>query len=177
VLAEDLRIQRLVEDLLLLARADERALPARRRHVDLDDLVFDEARRLRDGTGLHIAVGAVSASRVDGDADGLRRVLRNLGDNAARHANIRISFGLGERDGAAVLAVDDDGPGIPEADRERVLERFVRLDDARARDAGGSGLGLAIVAELVAAHGGAVSVACSPFGGARVEVSLPRAVR
>jgi signal transduction histidine kinase len=177
VLAEDLRIQRLVEDLLLLARADEHALPARRRQVDLDDLVFDEARRLRDGTGLHIDVGAVSAGRVDGDAEGLRRVLRNLGDNAARHAGTRIGFALGERDGAAVLAVDDDGPGIPAGDRERVLERFVRLDDARGRDAGGSGLGLAIVAELVAAHGGAVSVTGSPLGGARVEVSLPRAGR
>jgi signal transduction histidine kinase len=175
VLAEDLRMQRLVEDLLLLARADEHALPPRRRHVDLDDLVFDEARRLRDATGLHVDVGAVSAARVAGDATGLRQVLRNLGDNAARHASTRIAFALAERDGAAVLAVDDDGPGIPEADRERVMERFVRLDDARARDGGGSGLGLAIVAELVAAHGGAVGIADSPMGGARVEVSLPRA--
>jgi signal transduction histidine kinase len=174
VLAEDLRIERLVEDLLLLARADEHALPARRRQVDLDDLVFDEARRLRDATCLRIEVGEVSAGRVDGDAEGLRRVLRNLGDNAARHASSRISFALGERDGTAVLVVDDDGPGIPEADRERVLERFVRLDDARARDAGGSGLGLAIVAELVAAHGGTVALAGGPLGGARVEVSLPR---
>jgi signal transduction histidine kinase len=174
VLAEDLRIERLVADLLLLARADEHALPARRREVDLDDLVFDEARRLRATTDLQIDVGAVSAGRIDGDADGLRRVLRNLGDNAARHACGRISFALGQRDGAAVLVVDDDGAGIPEADRERVLERFVRLDDARARDAGGSGLGLAIVAELVAAHGGTVGLAASPLGGVRVEVILPR---
>jgi signal transduction histidine kinase len=174
VLAEDLRIERLVADLLLLARADEHALPARRREVDLDDLVFDEARRLRATTDLQIDVGAVSAGRIDGDADGLRRVLRNLGDNAARHAGGRISFALGQRDGAAVLVVDDDGAGIPEADRERVLERFVRLDDARARDAGGSGLGLAIVAELVAAHGGTVGLAASPLGGVRVEVILPR---
>jgi signal transduction histidine kinase len=175
VLAEDLRVQRLVEDLLLLARADEQALPPRRRQVDLDDLVFDEARRLRDATGLHVDVGAVSAGRVEGDPAGLRRVLRNLGDNAARHASTRVGFALAERDGAAVLVVDDDGPGIPEGDRERVLERFVRLDDARARDAGGSGLGLAIVAELVAAHGGAVGIADSPLGGARIQVTLPRA--
>jgi signal transduction histidine kinase len=175
VLAEDLRIQRLVEDLLLLARADDHALPLRRRHVDLDDLVFEEARRLRDASGLRVDTGAVSAGRVDGDADGLRRVLRNLGENAARHAGGRVGFAVAERDGTVVLAVDDDGPGIPAADRERVLKRFVRLDDARARDAGGSGLGLAIVAELVTAHGGAVSVADSPLGGARVEVSLPRA--
>jgi signal transduction histidine kinase len=173
VLAEDLRIQRLVEDLLLLAYADEHTLRLRRRPVDLDDLVLDEARQLRDGTGLGVDTTAVSAGRIDGDAAGLRRVLRNLGDNAARHARARIAFTLAERDGTVVLAVDDDGPGIPEADRERVLERFVRLDDARSRDAGGSGLGLAIVNQLVAAHAGTISIAGSPLGGARVEVSLP----
>jgi signal transduction histidine kinase len=101
-------------------------------------------------------------------------VLCNLGDNAARHAAGRLTFALAERDGLVLLGVDDDGPGIPEADRARVLERFVRLDDARARDDGGSGLGLAIVAELAAAHGGTVAVAASPLGGARVEVRLPR---
>jgi len=174
VLAEDLRVQRLVEDLLLLARADEHTLGLRRRPVDLDDLVFDEARRLRDATVARVDTTAVSAGRVEGDAAVLRRVLRNLGDNAARHARGRISFALAEHDGVVVVAVDDDGPGIPEADRDRVLERFVRLDDARARDAGGSGLGLAIVAELVAAHGGTLAVAGSPLGGARIEVTLPR---
>jgi signal transduction histidine kinase len=174
VLAEDLRLQRLAEDLLLLTRADEHSLALRRRPVDLDDLVFEEARRLRDTAGLRVDTTAVSGGRVDGDAAGLRRVLRNLGDNAASHAGGRLAFSVAERDGAVVLAVDDDGPGIPEADRERVFRRFVRLDDARARDDGGSGLGLAIVAELVAAHGGTVAVASSPLGGARVEVILAR---
>ena len=116
----------------------------------------------------------MSAGRVDGDAAGLRRVLRNLGDNAARHARGHLAFSVAERDGRVLVEVDDDGPGIPEADRERVFERFVRLDDARARDDGGSGLGLAIVAELVAAHGGTVAIAPSPLGGARLEVTLPR---
>jgi signal transduction histidine kinase len=174
VLAEDLRLQRLAEDLLLLTRADEHTLALRRRPVDLDDLVFEEAGRLRDGTGLRVDTTAVSAGRVDGDAAGLRRVLRNLGDNAARHAAGRLALSLAERDGLVLLGVDDDGPGIPEPDRARVFERFVRLDDARARDDGGSGLGLAIVAELAAAHGGTVAVAASPLGGARVEVTLPR---
>jgi len=174
VLAEDLRLQRLAEDLLLLTRADEHILALRRRPVDLDDLVFEEARRLRDSSGLRVDTTAVSAGRVDGDAAGLRRVLRNLGDNAARHAADRLAFSLAERDGLVLLGVDDDGPGIPEADRARVFERFVRLDDARARDDGGSGLGLAIVAELAAAHGGTVAMAASPLGGARVEVTLPR---
>jgi signal transduction histidine kinase len=174
VLAEDLRLQRLAEDLLLLTRADEHTLALRRRPVDLDDLVFDEARRLRGVSGLRVDTARVSAGRVEGDAAGLRRVLRNLGDNATRHANRRVAFSLAERDGVVLLEVDDDGPGVPEADRERVFERFVRLDDARARDDGGSGLGLAIVAELVAAHGGTVTLASSPIGGTRVEVSLPR---
>ena len=173
VLAEDLRMQRLVEDLLLLASADEHTLQLPRRPVDLDDLVFDEARRLRDATGLRVDTTAVSAGRIDGDISGLRRVLRNLGDNAARHARTRIQFALAAHDSAVVLAVDDDGPGIPDRDRDRVLERFVRLDDARARDAGGSGLGLAIAAELVAAHGGTIGIAGSALGGARIEVHLP----
>jgi signal transduction histidine kinase len=162
VLAEDLRVQRLVEDLLLLASADEHTLQAPRRPVDLDDLLFAEARRLRDATDLRVDTSAVSAGQVDGDLAGLRRVLGNLGDNAARHARTRISFALAENDSVVVLAVDDDGPGIPGADRNRVLERFVRLDDARARDAGGSGLGLAIASELIAAHGGTISIADSP---------------
>jgi signal transduction histidine kinase len=174
VLAEDLRLQRLTEDLLLLTRADERSLAPRRRPVDLDDLVLEEARRLRDATGLRVDTTAVSAGRVAGDAAGLRRVLRNLGDNASRHARERLALSVADRDATVVLAVDDDGPGIPDADRERVFERFVRLDGARARDDGGSGLGLAIVAELAAAHGGTVAVAASPLGGARVEVWLPR---
>ena len=174
VLAEDLRLQRLAEDLLLLTQVDEHTLAMRRRPVDLDDLVFDEARRLREATGLRVDTTAVSAGRVDGDAAGLRRMLRNLGDNAARHAAGRLGLSVAEGGGGMVrLVVDDDGPGIPEADRERVFERFVRLDGARARADGGSGLGLAIVAELVAAHGGTVGVASSPLGGARVEVTLP----
>jgi signal transduction histidine kinase len=159
--------------LLLLTRADEHTLALRRRPVDLDDLVFEEARRLRDATDLRIDVGRVSAARVHGDPAGLHRILHNLGDNAAQHASTHVMFALDERDGAAVLTVDDDGPGIPEADRARVFERFVRLDDARARDDGGSGLGLAIVAELVAAHGGTVAVASSPLRGACIEVTLP----
>lgn len=172
VLAEDLRVQRLVEDLLVLARADEGAVAARRQPVDLDDLVFEEAGRLRRETRLVVDTSAVSAGRVAGDAAALRRVVRNLAENAARHADATVAFALTERDGRVVLRVDDDGPGIPPADRQRVFGRFVRLDAARSRDAGGSGLGLAIVSDLVAAHGGTVTVDDSHLGGARVEVSF-----
>lgn len=176
VLAEDLRIQQLVSDLLLLAGADEqRQIP--HRTVDLDDLVFAAARDLRAGTRLQIDTTAVSPARLDGDAAGLRRMLGNVVENAARYARGRIALALTEAGGTVLLAIDDDGPGIPPADRERVLERFVRLDDARARDGGGSGLGLAIVAELAGAHGGTVAITGSTLGGARVEISLPALVQ
>jgi signal transduction histidine kinase len=171
--AESLRMQALVEDLLLLARADDEPPPHRRAAVDVDDLVLAEAARLRAETTLRVDTTGVAAARVAGDAAALRRVLRNLVDNAARHATQRIGLCVAQRDGAAVLCVDDDGPGIPQAERDRVFERFVRLDEGRARADGGSGLGLAIVAEVVRAHGGAVAVADSPLGGARVTVRLP----
>ena len=137
VLAEELRMQRLVEDMLLLARADEHAAP-QRAAVDLDDLVFEEARRLRSTTAVRVDTSAVGAARVQGDVDGLRRVVRNLADNAARHAAGRIDLALSEHGGEVRLTIDDDGPGIPESERERVLKRFVRLDEARSRDDGGS---------------------------------------
>jgi signal transduction histidine kinase len=141
--------------------------------VDLDDLVFEEARRLRSTTAVVVDTSAVGAARVDGDSEGLRRAVRNLADNAARHAAGHIDLALSEHGGEARLTIDDDGPGIPEAERERVLKRFVRLDEARSRDDGGSGLGLAIVDEVVRGHGGSVFIGRSPKGGARVEVTLP----
>jgi signal transduction histidine kinase len=174
VLAEDTRMQRLVEDLLLLARADESTSPVRRQPVDLDDVVFEVAAGLRQSSSLRVDTTAVSAGRVAGDPSQLQRMVQNLADNAARHARATVGFVLREdAAGTTELCVDDDGPGIAEADRKRIFERFVRLDGARTRDAGGSGLGLAIVAEIVAAHGGTVTIGTSPLGGARFKVSLP----
>ena len=171
---EAVRMQRLVDDLLLLARADEGAPVAPRRPVDLDDLVLEELRRLRAATGLRIDGTAVGAARVAGDEDALRRLVRNLGENAARHARTRVVFTLADPgDGRVRLVVEDDGPGIPAADRARVFERFVRLDESRSRGAGGAGLGLAIVAEVAAAHGGSVRVE----DGARFVVTLPSGER
>jgi signal transduction histidine kinase len=173
--AESLRMQSIVDDLLMLARADANTLIEARRPVDLDDLVLAEARRLRDREGPTVDTRGLAAARIDGDPAALRRVLRNLGDNAARHARSRIAVAVSEQDGWAELMVDDDGPGVPLADRDRVFERFVRLDCGRARADGGSGLGLAIVAEVVAAHGGTVALGDSPLGGARITVRLPGA--
>ena len=91
-------------------------------------------------------------------------MVRNLVDNAARHADGAIALALRETGDHVELSVEDDGLGIAEDQRERVFERFVRLDEARARDAGGSGLGLAIVKEIVAAHGGTVTVSSAAAG-------------
>ncbi|MBC2901559.1 sensor histidine kinase [Streptomyces cupreus] len=173
---EAVRMQRLVDDLLLLARADESALAATRRPVDVDDLVLEEARSLRSGTDLAIDSTGVGAARVIGDSEALRRLVRNLGENAARHARARVAFALTDTgDGQVRLTVEDDGPGVPPADRKRVFDRFVRLDESRARGAGGAGLGLAIVAEVAAAHRGRAEVGEGDLGGARFVVTLPSA--
>lgn len=174
VLDEGARLESLVQGMLVLARADERALTRPTALVDLDDILFAEARRLRDSTSLTIDSSGVAAAQLRGDAGLLAQLVRNLVDNAVRHA--RSSVGLAVRtndaDGAVVLIVDDDGQGVPEADRQRVFERFVRLDEARARDGGGSGLGLAIVREIAAAHGGDVAASTAESGGARFVVTM-----
>jgi signal transduction histidine kinase len=98
--------------------------------------------------------------------------VRNLVDNAERYARSRVEVSVRCEPDAVVLAVDDDGPGIREADRSRVFERFTRLDEGRTRDDGGTGLGLAIVRSIVDRSGGTVAILDSPLGGTRVEVRL-----
>jgi signal transduction histidine kinase len=172
VLADAIRMQRLVDDLLAIAVADASALDAAHREaVDLDEIVLAEARRLHTNTALTVDTRAVSGAQVDGNADQLLRVVRNLLDNAARHARSQVVVSLTESNDDVTLRVVDDGPGIPDADRERVFERFARLDDERDRDGGGAGLGLAIVHEVVVAHGGSVAVENAP--GAAFTVVLP----
>ncbi|MEK6312138.1 MAG: ATP-binding protein, partial [Curtobacterium sp.] len=171
VLDEGARLEDLVTSLLLLTRVDERGVE-RDTAVDLDDVVLVEAVRLR-GLGVTVDAGAVGAARAAGDPVLLGRVVRNLVDNAARHAGSKVVLGLAVDAREVVLTVDDDGTGVPVEQRERVFERFVRLDEGRARDAGGSGLGLAIVHDVVRAHGGSVAVSDAPGGGARFVVRLP----
>ena len=170
---EGLRMQELVDALLLLTRLDENA-PLQRAPIDLDDLALAEAARLR-AAGTTVDATGVSAARVLGDERMLGRLVRNLVDNAARHANSTVRISVSQREGSSVLTVDDDGAGIPPADRERVFDRFVRLDEGRSRDAGGSGLGLAIVRAIAESAGGSVRVDASPAGGARFVVELPAA--
>ena len=147
VLAEDERMEATVSELLDLARLDElpegtpiESLP----EVDLDELVHDET--MHDHRVL-ISTTRVSAGRVHGRREQLARVVRNLLDNADRHARTMVAIELhnDSEAGAVELTVDDDGPGIPVEDRERVFDRFTRLDDGRARDAGGLGIGLSMV--------------------------------
>ncbi|MFV2172216.1 sensor histidine kinase [Actinomadura sp. LOL_016] len=170
------RLQHLAADLLLLARLDAGDRPASSEPVDLADLVRDELRRRPAGPrALAFEADVADAPWVPGSRVRLARVLSNLLDNAERHAATGIRVRLGVRDGATVLQVADDGAGVPPDDRERIFERFVRLDEARSRDDGGAGLGLAITHDLVRTHGGEITVGDAPEGGALFEVRLPLA--
>lgn len=166
--AEVLRMQGLVDDLLLLARVGSRRLVLT--DVDLADLCRRTARTTeaaRRSRPVHVEV--TGAGRASADEGSLARVLRNLLDNATRHAAGRVLVTV--TDGTVV--VEDDGNGLAEEDRERVFERFVRLGEARGREAGGSGLGLAIVREIAREHGGDVELAASPLGGLAATLRLP----
>jgi signal transduction histidine kinase len=155
---------------LLLARSDASARPALTTRVDLSTVVKEVAGRYPTVT-LDVADGPLW---IVGEADGIGRVVANLLDNAVRHSRSRVAV-TARPDGATqVVTVTDDGPGIPEADRERVFQRFTRLDDGRARDAGGAGLGLAIVRELVDRHRGQVTLGDAEPG-LRVELRFPAA--
>ncbi|MFD7223011.1 sensor histidine kinase [Streptomyces sp. NPDC059892] len=177
------RLHGLVEDLLALARSEDPAPRGPHTVVDLDEVVLAEVRRQHGLTGARVDARGVSAGRVRGDAEALRRVVRNLLDNARRHAARQVRVTLAEHGGSVELTVSDDGAGVPPEDRTRIFERFTRLDEARSREAGGSGLGLAIVATIVTAHGGTIHADQDPpveeggLGGARLVIRLPPAGR
>jgi two-component system OmpR family sensor kinase len=166
--AEMARIERLVEDLLTLARLDEGA-PLRRRPVDLGPYL----RGLAEGEA-GVDIGALAAGTLDADPDRLAQVLRNLLANARRHAGAegRVELSAAGRGGRLTICVDDDGPGIPPAERARVFDRFHRSEAARDRDSGGSGLGLSIARSIVELHGGRIRIGDSALGGARLSVEL-----
>jgi signal transduction histidine kinase len=194
VLAETCQLQALVEDLLLLARHDTGPPSPGPRTVELGDVVREEARLVRRTAPVEVVVdvSAVAPCRVTGDAGQLGRVVRNLLDNAARHAAAKVTVALDSSGDRVRLTVSDDGPGIDPADREFVFRRFSRLDAARQRPdrpgaggMGGTGLGLAIAHDIVMAHGGTIAVADHtgggpdgtsggrPPAGARIVVELP----
>ncbi|HUH69654.1 MAG TPA: HAMP domain-containing sensor histidine kinase [Mycobacterium sp.] len=173
LLPEAQRMHTLIEDLLLLARADEQSLVLRKEEMALDDLAEVEAARARREAGCTVHTD-ICPTRLIADPAAMSRVIRNLVDNAVRHANSRIAIEVSSQNGTAILTISDDGPGIAPAERTRVFERFVRLDSDRSRSGGGAGLGLAIVAEVVAAHGGTVTIDDRPGGGTKMIVALPQ---
>ncbi|HEY3436298.1 MAG TPA: HAMP domain-containing sensor histidine kinase [Actinotalea sp.] len=166
---EVLRMQGLIDDLLLLARVG--SAPTTRTSLDLAGIARAAAdasvgpRAARPEVQVHVT-GSGGAT---GDAVAVERAVRNLVDNAVRHATSRV--GITVTDGA--VRVEDDGHGVPEEDRERVFERFVRLEEARGREAGGSGLGLAIAREIAREDGGDVVLAGSGLGGLSATITLP----
>jgi len=170
VLAETVRLDAIVGDLLTLARQEETAADSL--SVDHGQVATDEAARARR-VPVAVSVDLDDDVHVEGDPDGLQRTVRHLLDNAARHARERVDVSVAREAGEVTLIVDDDGNGVPDHERERILERFVRLDEARTRDAGGAGLGLAVVRDVVVGHGGTVLVGTAPAGGARFEIRLP----
>ncbi len=170
--SEAVRMGSLVDQLLLLARSDAGTLPFLDHPVDLDDVLRDVLTSTPTGA-LTVRTRRLEPVQVRGNAALLEQVVRNLVENAVRHAMSGVDLWLTSDGTTAVVTVDDDGPGIAPADRAEVFHRFVRLDDSRDRSRGGVGLGLAIVAEIVRIHSGSVEVAESPAGGARFTVRLP----
>ena len=168
------RLSGLAEDLLLLARADAHSRPpAQLNSVDARDLVAEMARAYADAR-IPVSLVASEPVMIMVDAEELRRAVGNLVDNAVRHAHTRVQIAACVDHDQAVISVSDDGPGIPPADRERVFERFTRLDDARQRSSGGAGLGLAIVRELITRAGCAVALTVAePPWHTRAELRLP----
>jgi signal transduction histidine kinase len=175
LLAEEARLEAVITDLLLLASLDESAA-SEQVVIDVAELATEEARRRApDREGVAIEVEAPAGSLVHGSRTQLRRAVVNLLDNAGRHARSTVRLSVHQRDGRVRVLVDDDGPGIPEADRERVFERFTRLDEHRSRTgtSGGAGLGLSLVRRIAELHAGTATVDTAPLGGARLVVDLP----
>lgn len=169
-LIDQTRLELLVDDLLMLAKVTGKDVRSAER-VDLGELITDEVAAADDRrvtVTWHDDPPVVVA-----DDRTVARVVRNLLDNARRHAHDEIRISCSSTGGTVQLEVEDDGEGVPEADRERIFDRFTRLDEARAREVGGSGLGLSIVRAAVEDLGGEVSVGASALGGARFTVTIP----
>lgn len=173
LLPEAQRMRQLIDDLLLLARADENALTHRHTDIDLDDILTTEVARTRTTTALTIDV-AVEPARITGDPAQIARAVRNLLDNATRYAATTITVRLRNNDRYAHIEITDDGPGIAPSDLARIFDRFYRPQQDRGRGTGGSGLGLAIVAEIITAHHGTVRIDKKLPTGAKAIIELPR---
>ena len=168
-------MQRLVDDLLFLARADREPSTIHRQPVDLDDIVLAEVERLRGSSNATVDVSGVSGAQVLGDPPQLRRLIRNLLDNAVRHAGTKVAVSVLETDRVARVVVVDDGVGVAVADAETIFDRFSRLDESRTSDTGGTGLGLAIARKIAVTHEGSLQLDNPGHEGARFVLELPLA--
>ncbi|MFF9577012.1 ATP-binding protein [Streptomyces rubiginosohelvolus] len=172
--ADTVRLQVLAADLLLLARLDAGEKPGGGT-VELGALVREEvSQRTGDRIAVAVEVPEGGAFEVNGSRGQLSRVVGNLLDNAQRHAEDSVAVSVAADGRGVRVEVRDDGAGVPEDERERIFERFVRLDDARSRDDGGAGLGLAIARDVAARHGGTLTVHRADEGGAAFRLWLPR---
>jgi signal transduction histidine kinase len=164
------RLEALIQQLLLLAKADEQQLSVRQQRVDVGALLRQIAKD-HLGVDLEAEPGLATV----GNGDHLERLFVNIIDNAVRYARSRVLITATTTADCVRVEVDDDGPGIPEADRTRVFDRFVRLDGSRGRRSGDTGLGLAIAREIAVAHHGQIIAADNPAGGTRMIITLPPA--
>ncbi|MFF2233689.1 sensor histidine kinase [Streptomyces anulatus] len=172
--ADTVRLQVLAADLLLLARLDAGEKPGSAT-VELGALVREEvSQRTGDRIAVSVEVPRGGAFEVNGSRGQLSRVIGNLLDNAQRHAEGSVAVSVAADGRGVRVEVRDDGAGVPEDERERIFERFVRLDDARSRDDGGAGLGLAIARDVASRHGGTLTVDRAAEGGAAFRLWLPR---
>jgi signal transduction histidine kinase len=154
----------LIEDLLFLAHTDEGRQRRSFSPIDLDEIILGEFHRLEALGNVNVRLGRLDAVRTSGSSRDLARMVRNIGDNAARHARTEVSIGIEAKGNSAVITIANDGPPVPAEDQQRIFDRFTRLDDARSRRPGdgGSGLGLAIAQEVAAAHGGQIVLSSLP---------------
>jgi len=166
-------MENLVADLLFIARVDEGAPVVNMAPVDLHEIVLEEVARPARTTAVQIHSREIDSAFVVGRRSELSRAIQNVLDNAVRHADAAVAVEVRTDLGTVTVSIEDDGPGVPVEDRDRVFARFTRLDGARSRATGGAGLGLAIVNEIVERHGGTVSVSTGRTGGARFEIRLP----
>lgn len=168
------RMARLVDDMLLLAQTDE-GLAHNPKPLEVDRFLPEALAGLFLGVDRKLELGQVPNGTVIADSDGITQVIRNLVRNAIEHtlAGGSIRVAATGADGRLRISVEDDGPGIPPPQRERIFTRFYRADTSRDRRSGGSGLGLAIARAIVGAHGGRIWVDEAPGGGARVTFELP----
>jgi signal transduction histidine kinase len=173
LLRESRRLEATINDLFWLAKNDERHQLENLTDVDLDDILYDEAARTKSLSKLRVDVSHVQPARVRGNASMLNRMVRNVVDNAMRHATSDLTLACYYEGDEAVVLINNDGAAVDVATSDEFFMRFIRADEARARDSGGTGLGLSIVQEICQLHGGHARFIESPVG-STIELRIRR---